>query len=102
MLTLYQDLIDGRVSLSSFVGLAACGGFSYGDTLGAGRGWAESVAGNAKVRADFTSFFQRPDTFSIGVCNGCQFLTQLAQKGDMIPGTEGWPIFENNTSEVRR
>ena len=93
------DLISGRASLSSFVGLAACGGFSYGDVLGAGRGWSSSVHLNPKLRQEFKNFFKRPDTFTIGVCNGCQFLTQLAQEGDVIPGTEGWPTFVRNTSE---
>ena len=93
------DLIEGRVSLSSFVGLAACGGFSYGDVLGAGRGWASSVALNIKLRQEFKTFFERPNTFTIGVCNGCQFLTQLANEGGIIPGTEGWPTFVGNVSE---
>ena len=93
------DLISGRVSLSSFVGLANCGGFSYGDVLGGGRGWASSVAMNVKLRNEFKTFFERPDTFTIGVCNGCQFLTQLAHEGGIIPGTEGWPTFVGNTSE---
>lgn len=143
------DLIHGRKSLSSFVGLAACGGFSYGDVLGAGRGceytfalissggilknlrrvteeymtrsrvlitssnaanlprWsltlrfavgALSVALNRKLRQEFKEFFERPDTFTLGVCNGCQFLTQLALVG-MIPNTAGWPVFQRNESE---
>ncbi|KAL9129228.1 MAG: hypothetical protein Q9217_002269 [Psora testacea] len=93
------DLISGRVSLSSFVGVAACGGFSFGDVLGAGRGWSLSVQLNPKLRQEFKNFFERPDTFTIGVCNGCQFLTQLAQEGNIIPGTEGWPTFVRNVSE---
>ena len=93
------DLISERVSLSSFVGLAACGGFSYGDVLGAGRGWASSVGMNTKLRNEFKTFFERPDTFTIGVCNGCQFLTQLAHEEGIIPGTDGWPIFVGNSSE---
>ena len=93
------DLISGRVSLSSFVGLAPCGGFSYGDVLGAGRGWASSVAMNPTLRKEFKTFFERPDTFTIGVCNGCQFLTQLAYERGIIPGTEDWPTFVTNTSE---
>ena len=93
------DLIENRVSLSSFVGLAACGGFSYGDVLGAGRGWASSVAFNSHLYKEFKAFFQRPSTFTIGVCNGCQFLSQLAQLGDIIPGSESWPTFERNNSQ---
>ena len=93
------DLIEGRISLSAFTGLAACGGFSYGDVLGAGRGWASSVVFNAHLRQEFRAFFERPSTFTLGVCNGCQFLSQLARAGDIIPGTEGWPTFERNRSE---
>ena len=143
------DLIHGRKSLSSFVGLAACGGFSYGDVLGAGRGceysfacissygilknvgrvmqvymtrsrieipssdpsnlqrWsltmryavgALSVALNRKLGLEFNAFFERPDTFTLGVCNGCQFLTQLALVG-LIPNTAGWPVFQRNESD---
>ena len=143
------DLIHGRKSLSSFVGLAACGGFSYGDVLGAGRGceyyfalisacniskalrrvterfmtrlrviikssdavnlqrWlltirfpvgALSVALNHKLSREFNAFFARPDTFTLGVCNGCQFLTQLALVG-LIPNTTGWPVFQRNESD---
>ncbi|KAI9828856.1 MAG: hypothetical protein M1826_005960 [Phylliscum demangeonii] len=90
------DLLTGRVSLSSMVGLAACGGFSYGDVLGAGRGWAHSVLGHARLRADFARFFARPDTFALGVCNGAQFLTRLTA---LIPGTNDWPLFAANESE---
>ena len=90
------DLISGRVVLSSFVGLAACGGFSYGDVLGAGQGWAKSVLLHPKVRGEFKAFFERKDTFTLGVCNGCQFLSRLQE---LIPGTENWPVFECNTSE---
>ncbi|KAL2860750.1 phosphoribosylformylglycinamidine synthase, partial [Aspergillus lucknowensis] len=72
------DIISGRVSLSSFVGLAACGGFSYGDVLGAGQGWSKSVLLHDRTRAEFQSFFSRPDTFTLGVCNGCQFLSRLS------------------------
>ncbi|KAL3472512.1 CobB/CobQ-like glutamine amidotransferase domain-containing protein [Aspergillus californicus] len=90
------DVIAGRVSLSSFVGLAACGGFSYGDVLGAGQGWAKSVLLHESTRAEFQTFFQRPDTFALGVCNGCQFLSRLAE---LIPGTDYWPTFERNASE---
>ncbi|KAB8360895.1 hypothetical protein FH972_024628 [Carpinus fangiana] len=90
------DIISGRVSLASFVGLAACGGFSYGDVLGAGQGWAKSVLLHSDVRNEFQTFFRRPDTFSLGVCNGCQFLTRLQE---IIPGAETWPTFEQNRSE---
>ncbi|KAL8806209.1 MAG: hypothetical protein Q9182_001484 [Xanthomendoza sp. 2 TL-2023] len=90
------DLISGRVSLASFVGLAACGGFSHGDVLGAGRGWACSVLQHPTVRSEFETFFARKDTFTLGVCNGCQFLSHLKE---LIPGTEAWPTFETNKSE---
>ena len=90
------DLISGRVSLASFVGLAACGGFSYGDVLGAGQGWAKSVLLHTKTREEFKNFFERTDTFTMGACNGCQFLSRL--KG-LIPGAEDWPTFERNVSE---
>ena len=90
------DLIYSRVSLSQFTGLAACGGFSYGDVLSAGQGWAKSVLLHPKVCAEFQTFFSRPETFTLGVCNGCQFLTRLRQ---LIPGTERWPTFERNRSE---
>ncbi|MCJ1341117.1 hypothetical protein MMC09_006413 [Bachmanniomyces sp. S44760] len=90
------DIITGRVSLASFVGLAACGGFSYGDVLGAGQGWAKSVLLHPSVRKEFKDFFERPNTFTLGVCNGCQFLSRLRE---LIPGTESWPTFESNVSE---
>lgn len=90
------DLQSGRVSLSSFVGLAAVGGFSFGDVLGAGKGWACSVLFNPGVREQFAAFFSRPNSFTLGVCNGCQFLSLLR---DLIPGGEGWPTFERNVSE---
>ncbi|WRT70323.1 phosphoribosylformylglycinamidine synthase [Kwoniella shivajii] len=91
-----SDIISSRVSLSSFAGLAACGGFSYGDVLGAGNGWAKSVLLNEVARKDFSAFFQREDTFALGVCNGCQFFSQLKE---IIPGTEAWPAFKANRSE---
>ncbi|KAL8680840.1 MAG: hypothetical protein Q9186_003018 [Xanthomendoza sp. 1 TL-2023] len=91
------DLISGRVSLASFVGLAACGGFSHGDVLGAGRGWACSVLQHPFVRSEFETFFARKDTFTLGVCNGCQFLSHLKK---LIPGADAWPMFETNKSEV--
>ena len=91
-----SDILAGRVSLRDFVGLVACGGFSYGDVLGAGGGWAKSVLFNSRARDEFTAFFQRPETFSLGVCNGCQMLSQLK---DLIPHAELWPRFVRNTSE---
>jgi phosphoribosylformylglycinamidine synthase len=90
------DIDSGRVSLASFVGLAACGGFSYGDVLGAGRGWAMSVLLKPNLRKEFQNFFQRANTFTLGVCNGCQFLSRLKE---IIPGAENWPTFEFNRSE---
>jgi len=91
-----SDLIAGRVALDGFAGFAACGGFSYGDVLGAGRGWATSILERAALRDAFAAFFARPDTFSLGVCNGCQMLSQLK---DIIPGAEHWPRFLRNRSE---
>jgi phosphoribosylformylglycinamidine synthase len=90
------DLIAGRTDLSRFQGLAVCGGFSYGDVLGAGAGWARSILFDARLRDQFAAFFERPDSFSLGVCNGCQMLSLL---GELIPGSEGWPRFLRNTSE---
>ncbi|CCF58999.1 hypothetical protein KAFR_0F04040 [Kazachstania africana CBS 2517] len=91
------DLIEERFNLSEFVGFAACGGFSYGDVLGAGAGWAKSVLYHENVREQFVDFFQvRKDTFAFGACNGCQFLSRLK---DIIPGCENWPTFERNYSE---
>ncbi|HBF33611.1 TPA: phosphoribosylformylglycinamidine synthase, partial [Candidatus Sumerlaeota bacterium] len=90
------DLLSGRTDLKDFAGLVACGGFSYGDVLGAGSGWAKSVLYNEKLREMFEAFFARPETFSLGVCNGCQMLSQL--KG-IIPGAEHWPAFTRNRSE---
>ena len=90
------DIINGR-SLSDFVGIAACGGFSYGDVLGAGNGWAKSILMHeSNARPEFQKFFARPDTFALGVCNGCQMLTRLAE---LIPGTEHWPLFLENESQ---
>ena len=91
-----SDLIAGRVKLDDFKGLVACGGFSYGDVLGAGSGWARSILYNDKMREMFAAFFARPDTFSLGVCNGCQMLSQLK---DIIPGAAKWPKFVRNLSE---
>ncbi len=90
------DLIAGRVHLEDFRGLVACGGFSYGDVLGAGEGWAKSILFNAQLRDLFTEYFVRPDTFTLGVCNGCQMLSTLKL---LIPGTEHWPRFVRNRSE---
>jgi len=91
-----SDLIDDRVKLDEFAGLAACGGFSYGDVLGAGRGWATSILERAKLRDAFARFFARADSFSLGVCNGCQMLSQLQT---IIPGASHWPQFGRNRSE---
>lgn len=92
-----SDILEGRVTLDDFVGLAACGGFSYGDVLGAGAGWAKSVLFHEKARDEFKRFFQdRTDTFAFGACNGCQFLSRIAE---LIPGTDNWPTFERNLSE---
>ncbi|WP_218665278.1 phosphoribosylformylglycinamidine synthase [Acinetobacter sp. Colony158] len=92
-----SDLLAGRVDLQDFEGLVACGGFSYGDVLGAGGGWAKSVLFNPKLRDQFESFFNRESTFSLGICNGCQMLSQLAP---LIPGADNWPRFHRNVSEV--
>jgi len=91
-----SDIISGTVSLDSFKGLVACGGFSYGDVLGAGRGWANSVLFNEVARNEFQSFFARQDTFGLGVCNGCQMFSHLK---DIIPGADHWPVFNRNMSE---
>ena len=90
------DLQKGRVSLKDFQGLVACGGFSYGDTLGAGIGWARSITFNPALSEQFQSYFARPDTFGLGVCNGCQMFAELA---DIIPGAQDWPRFTTNQSE---
>jgi phosphoribosylformylglycinamidine synthase len=90
------DLLAGRATLDGFAGLAACGGFSYGDVLGAGSGWAKSILYHARLQEAFARFFARPETFSLGVCNGCQMLSQLR---DIIPGAAQWPAFTRNRSE---
>ena len=90
------DLQQGRANLKDFQGLVACGGFSYGDTLGAGVGWARSITFHEGLNAQFQAFFQRGDTFGLGVCNGCQMFAELA---DIIPGTQHWPRFTHNQSE---
>ncbi|EAU90850.2 phosphoribosylformylglycinamidine synthase [Coprinopsis cinerea okayama7 len=93
-----SDILSGSVSLSQFRGLVACGGFSYGDVLGAGKGWANSVLLHSKARAEFEAFFKRPTTFALGVCNGCQFLSNLRE---IVGGgaAEVWPEFKPNRSE---
>jgi phosphoribosylformylglycinamidine synthase len=91
-----SDIIAGRASLSGLQGLVACGGFSYGDVLGAGEGWAKSILFNARARQEFEAFFHRNDTFALGVCNGCQMMSNLRE---MIPGAEYWPHFVRNRSE---
>ena len=91
-----SDLMAGRVKLGTFQMLAACGGFSYGDVLGAGEGWAKSILFHSKLRDQFAEFFARPDTLALGVCNGCQMMANLAE---IIPGADGWPKFRRNESE---
>ncbi|UXY16273.1 phosphoribosylformylglycinamidine synthase [Chitiniphilus purpureus] len=91
-----SDLIAGRARLADFQGLAACGGFSYGDVLGAGEGWAKSILFNERARDEFDAFFHRADTFGLGVCNGCQMMANLA---GIIPGAQAWPKFTRNRSE---
>ncbi|MCE2999173.1 MAG: phosphoribosylformylglycinamidine synthase [Betaproteobacteria bacterium] len=91
-----SDIIAGRVSLRDFKGFAACGGFSYGDVLGAGEGWAKSILFNPRARDEFEAFFKRGDSFALGVCNGCQMMSNLHE---LIPGAERWPHFVRNRSE---
>ena len=91
-----SDLFAGRHHLQDFQALAACGGFSYGDVLGAGQGWAKSILFNPALRDMFEAYFKRADTLSLGVCNGCQMMSQLA---DIIPGANNWPRFVRNESE---
>ncbi|MDP5206072.1 phosphoribosylformylglycinamidine synthase, partial [Alishewanella sp. SMS9] len=91
-----SDILAGRVKLADFNGLAACGGFSYGDVLGAGEGWAKSILFNAQAREQFQAFFERQSTFALGVCNGCQMMSNLKS---LIPGAEHWPHFVRNKSE---
>jgi phosphoribosylformylglycinamidine synthase len=90
------DILAGRISLRDFRGVAACGGFSYGDVLGAGEGWAKSILFNARARAEFEAFFAREDAFALGVCNGCQMMSNLHS---IIPGADLWPHFVQNKSE---
>jgi len=91
-----SDIMNGDVSLQDFKGLVACGGFSYGDVLSAGGGWAKSILFNARARDQFQSFFERTDSFGLGVCNGCQMFSVLKE---LIPGADKWPRFVRNTSE---
>ena len=91
-----SDILQGRIDLDTFKGLVACGGFSYGDVLGAGEGWAKSILFNSRARDAFAGFFERDDSFTLGVCNGCQMLSNLTE---LIPGAEFWPRFVRNQSE---
>jgi phosphoribosylformylglycinamidine synthase len=91
-----SDIIAGRRTLADFMGVVGCGGFSYGDVLGAGEGWAKSILFNARARDDFARFFDRSDSFALGVCNGCQMMSNLRE---LIPGTAHWPHFVRNKSE---
>lgn len=91
-----SDILAGDMTLDSVKGLVACGGFSYGDVLGAGEGWAKSILFNSRARDQFESFFKRPDSFALGVCNGCQMMSNLHE---LIPGSERWPHFVRNESE---
>ncbi|MGH8629886.1 MAG: phosphoribosylformylglycinamidine synthase subunit PurQ, partial [Burkholderiales bacterium] len=90
------DIISGRTALAPFKGIVACGGFSYGDVLGAGEGWAKSILFNARAHDEFEAFFRRADSFALGVCNGCQMMSNLHE---MIPGAHHWPHFVCNRSE---
>ncbi|MEE4109921.1 MAG: phosphoribosylformylglycinamidine synthase subunit PurQ, partial [Halieaceae bacterium] len=91
-----SDLQAGRARLDDFAGLVACGGFSFGDVLGAGEGWAKSILFMPQLRDAFGTFFERGDSFALGVCNGCQMLSVLRE---LIPGSETWPYFRRNRSE---
>ncbi len=91
-----SDIIAGRVSLTDFAGVVACGGFSYGDVLGAGEGWAKSILFNSRARDEFSAFFERGDSFALGICNGCQMMSNLRE---LIPGAAHWPHFVRNKSE---
>jgi len=90
-----SDLLSGTLSLDQVQGLVACGGFSFGDVLGAGQGWAKSILYNEALRQQFEQFFHRPDSFSLGVCNGCQAMSALRE---LIPGSTHWPQFKHNLS----
>jgi phosphoribosylformylglycinamidine synthase len=91
-----SDILEGRVALDGFSGLVACGGFSYGDVLGAGQGWAKSILFNARAREQFQTFLARPDRFALGVCNGCQMFAALKE---IVPGAAHWPAFRRNRVE---
>ncbi|WP_296802603.1 phosphoribosylformylglycinamidine synthase [Thiolapillus sp.] len=91
-----SDILSGAVSLADFKGMVACGGFSYGDVLGAGEGWAKSILFHSRSREQFQAFFERDDTFSLGVCNGCQMLSNIKE---LVPGAAHWPHFVRNRSE---
>ncbi len=91
-----SDLLSGRVTLAEYQGVVACGGFSFGDVLGAGGGWAKSILYHSRTRDEFAAFFERRDTFALGVCNGCQMMSHLRE---LIPGAENWPRFLRNKSE---
>ncbi|MCM8597300.1 MAG: phosphoribosylformylglycinamidine synthase, partial [Candidatus Accumulibacter sp.] len=91
-----SDILAGRVALADFKGAVACGGFSYGDVLGAGQGWARTILFNERARDSFSAFFARPDTFALGVCNGCQMMSALKE---LIPGADAWPHFARNRVE---
>jgi phosphoribosylformylglycinamidine synthase len=91
-----SDLLCGRDSLANYQGVVACGGFSFGDVLGAGGGWAKSILYHSRTRDDFAAFFESHDTFALGICNGCQMLSYLR---DLIPGANNWPQFLRNKSE---
>lgn len=91
-----SDILSGRLALDNFQGVVACGGFSYGDVLGAGEGWAKSILFNNRARDQFQGFFEREDTFGLGVCNGCQMFSNLHE---LVPGADHWPHFVRNRSE---
>jgi len=90
-----SDVIAGRATLEGYKGLAVCGGFSYGDVLGGGQGWAKSILFNARARREFEAFFGRRDSFALGSCNGCQMMAALKE---IIPGARHWPVFGGNRS----
>jgi phosphoribosylformylglycinamidine synthase len=91
-----SDLLSGKANLADFRGLIACGGFSYGDVLGAGEGWAKTILFNNQLRDQFSTFFNREESFALGVCNGCQMMSNLS---GIIPGAQAWPKFTRNQSE---
>ena len=91
-----SDILTSRVSLRNFQGIATCGGFSYGDVLGAGEGWAKSIMYSQRAYDEFTAFFHRSDSFGLGICNGCQMMSNLFE---LIPGAKSWPRFVRNRSE---